>query len=171
MRITTSHYDVGGAAIDNHGSRCRLRRLKVVSKPMPCCLAGRWSEVGTFAARPATRTRRMLPLRKHFKLFSNLRPAKLYRGWKHSVRCVLTLPQTALTSVCARTDRRHLFRSAKRPRRCGQYEKAFDTEVYHRFEIERLPASHLNLPASVATKSPQSTSQRAAILYFMAGDR
>lgn len=39
MRITTSHYDVGGAAIDNHGSRCRLRRLKVVSKPMPCCLA------------------------------------------------------------------------------------------------------------------------------------
>lgn len=39
MRITTSHYDAGGAAIDNHGSRCRLRRLKVVSKPMPCCLA------------------------------------------------------------------------------------------------------------------------------------
>ena len=32
MRITTSHYDVGG-------SGCRLRRLKVVSKPMPCCLA------------------------------------------------------------------------------------------------------------------------------------
>lgn len=39
MRITTSHYDAGGAAIDNHGNHCRLRRLKVVSKPMPCCLA------------------------------------------------------------------------------------------------------------------------------------
>ena len=39
MRITTSHYDVGGAAIDTTGNHCRLRRLKVVSKPMPCCLA------------------------------------------------------------------------------------------------------------------------------------
>ena len=39
MRITTSHYDVGGAALITTGSRCRLRRLKVVSKPMPCCLA------------------------------------------------------------------------------------------------------------------------------------
>lgn len=39
MRITTSHYDVGGAAIDNHGQPLPLRRLKVVSKPMPCCLA------------------------------------------------------------------------------------------------------------------------------------
>ena len=33
MRITTSHYDVGGAAIDNHwATTCRLRRLKVVGK-------------------------------------------------------------------------------------------------------------------------------------------
>ncbi|UMX61375.1 isocitrate/isopropylmalate family dehydrogenase [Escherichia coli] len=60
MRITTSHYDAGGAAIDNHGQlHCRLRRLKVVSKPMPC----RFGSVGGpkwehFTTRPATRTRR-----------------------------------------------------------------------------------------------------------------
>lgn len=39
MRITTSHYDVGGAAVITTGSHCRLRQLKVASKPMPCCLA------------------------------------------------------------------------------------------------------------------------------------
>lgn len=38
----------------------------------------------------------------------------------------------------ARADRRDLFRTAKGREGGGQYEKAFDTEVYHRFEIERI---------------------------------
>ncbi|UMX90306.1 isocitrate/isopropylmalate family dehydrogenase [Klebsiella pneumoniae] len=38
---------------------------------------------------------RCLTLRKHFKLFSNLRPAKLYQGWKSSARCAPTSLLTA----------------------------------------------------------------------------
>lgn len=38
----------------------------------------------------------------------------------------------------ARADRRDLFRTTKGREGSGQYEKAFDTEVYHRFEIERI---------------------------------
>ena len=39
MRITTSHYDEAAQPLITTGNHCRLRRLKVVSKPMPCCLA------------------------------------------------------------------------------------------------------------------------------------
>ena len=80
MKITTSHYDVGGIAIDNHGTpaerdcrrlrKCRCRSFGSVGGP-------KWEHLP-----PAEQPERgaLLPLRKHFKLFSNLRPAKLYPG-------------------------------------------------------------------------------------------
>ena len=37
-----------------------------------------------------------------------------------------------------RTDWRHLLGQPKGREGSGQHEKAFDTEVYHRFEIERI---------------------------------
>jgi 3-isopropylmalate dehydrogenase len=39
MKITTSHYDVGGIAIDRHGNRCRRRPSKAASRPTLSCLA------------------------------------------------------------------------------------------------------------------------------------
>lgn len=36
--------------------------------------------MGAFTGRSTTGTWRTLPLRKHFKLFCNLRPARLYKG-------------------------------------------------------------------------------------------
>ncbi|MFO6427655.1 isocitrate/isopropylmalate family dehydrogenase [Escherichia coli] len=69
----------------------------------------------------------------------------------------------------ARTDQQHLFRSAKGREGSGQYEKAFDTEVYHRFEIERI--------ARIAFESARKRRHKVTwirqkltytILYFMA---
>jgi 3-isopropylmalate dehydrogenase len=39
MRITTSHYDVGGIAIDRHGNRCRRQPSKAASRQTLSCLA------------------------------------------------------------------------------------------------------------------------------------
>ncbi|MGU0161477.1 isocitrate/isopropylmalate family dehydrogenase [Escherichia coli] len=54
--------------------------------------------------------------------------------------------------VCARTNSGIYFGQPKGREGSGQYEKAFDTEVYHRFEIERIARIALNLLASVTTK-------------------
>ena len=63
MRITTSHYDVGGAAIDNHGQPLPPATVEGCEQADAVLIwLGRWSEVGTFAARPATRTRRTVAL-------------------------------------------------------------------------------------------------------------
>lgn len=103
MRITTSHYDVGGAAIDNHGQPLPPATVEGCEQADAVLFGSvggpKWEHLP-----PDQQPERgaLLPLRKHFKLFSNLRPAKLYQGWKRSAHCVLTLPQTALTScVCA----------------------------------------------------------------------
>ena len=77
MRITTSHYDVGGAAIDNHG------------QPLPTATVEGCEQADAV-------------------LFVRELTGGIYFG------------------------------QPKGREGSGQYEKAFDTEVYHRFEIERI---------------------------------
>ena len=108
MRITTSHYDVGGAAIDNHGQPLPPATVEGCEQADAVLFGSvggpKWEHLP-----PDQQPERgaLLPLRKHFKLFSNLRPAKLYQG---------------LEAFC--------------PLRADI--AANDTEVYHRFEIERI---------------------------------
>ncbi len=80
MKITTSHYDVGGIAIDNHGTPLPKGTVEGCENADAVLLAPwgpKWEHLP-----PAEQPERgaLLPLRKHFKLFSNLRPAKLYPG-------------------------------------------------------------------------------------------
>ncbi|MFO6485376.1 isocitrate/isopropylmalate family dehydrogenase [Escherichia coli] len=59
MRITTSHYDVGGAAIDNHGQPLPPATVEGCEQADAVLFGSvRRSEMGTFTTRPATRTRR-----------------------------------------------------------------------------------------------------------------
>ncbi|WP_032979831.1 isocitrate/isopropylmalate family dehydrogenase, partial [Cronobacter malonaticus] len=81
MRITTSHYDVGGIAIDRHGNplpQATVEGCEQADAILFGSVGGpKWENLP-----PAQQPERgaLLPLRKHFKLFSNLRPAKLYPG-------------------------------------------------------------------------------------------
>ena len=81
MRITTSHYDVGGAAIDNHGQPLPPATVEGCEQADAVLFGSvggpKWEHLP-----PDQQPERgaLLPLRKHFKLFSNLRPAKLYQG-------------------------------------------------------------------------------------------
>ncbi|XNM77455.1 isocitrate/isopropylmalate family dehydrogenase [Escherichia coli] len=77
MRITTSHYDVGGAAIDNHGTPLPQSTIAgcEVADAVLFGLGGR-PPAGA-GALPSAGTRRPLPPRAHFKLFCNLRPARM----------------------------------------------------------------------------------------------
>ncbi|XPE44718.1 isocitrate/isopropylmalate family dehydrogenase [Shigella flexneri] len=96
----------------------------------------------------------LLPLRKHFKLFSNLRPAKLYQGLEASVRRVQTSPKRLRHPVCAPTDRRHLFRSAKRPAKvAGNMKKPL---IPRRITVLRFNVSPASRFGSRPQASPQS---------------
>lgn len=74
MRITTSHYDVGGAAIDNHGQPLPPATVEGCEQADAVLFGSvggpKWEHLP-----PDQQPERgaLLPLRKHFKLFSNLR--------------------------------------------------------------------------------------------------
>lgn len=107
--------------------------------PMPFFLAPwgpKWEHLP-----PAEQPERgaLLPLRKHFKLFSNLRPAKLYPGLEEFCPLRADIAANGFDILCVRELTGGIYFGQPKGREgSGQHEKAFDTEVYHRFEIERI---------------------------------
>ncbi len=68
------------AAIDRQGTPCRRRPSPDANRRMRSCSAPSVVRNGNTCRPPSSQSAALLPLRKHFKLFSNLRPAKLYQG-------------------------------------------------------------------------------------------
>ncbi|KAA9002614.1 3-isopropylmalate dehydrogenase [Affinibrenneria salicis] len=140
FRITTSEYDIGGMAIDRQG------------KPLPeSTIAGceqadailfgsvggpKWEHLP-----PNEQPERgaLLPLRKHFKLFSNLRPARLYQGLEAFCPLRSDIAARGFDILCVRELTGGIYFGQPKGREgSGMHEKAYDTEVYHRYEIERI---------------------------------
>ncbi|MFO6485377.1 isocitrate/isopropylmalate family dehydrogenase [Escherichia coli] len=110
---------------------------------MPCCLARsggpKWEHLP-----PDQQPERgaLLPLRKHFKLFSNLRPAKLLSGLEAFCPLVQTLPLTASTCCCVRELTGGIsFGRQKAAKVADNMKKRLIPRCMHRFEIGVLPAS------------------------------
>ncbi len=140
MKITTSHYDVGGIAIDNHGTplpKATVEGCENADAVLFGSVGGpKWEHLP-----PAEQPERgaLLPLRKHFKLFSNLRPAKLYPGLEEFCPLRADIAANGFDILCVRELTGGIYFGQPKGREgSGQHEKAFDTEVYHRFEIERI---------------------------------
>lgn len=140
LKITTSEYDVGGAAIDKHGSP--LPETTVAGcEQADAILFGsvggpKWEHLP-----PNDQPERgaLLPLRKHFKLFSNLRPARLYQGLEEFCPLRADIAAKGFDILCVRELTGGIYFGQPKGREGqGQHEKAFDTEVYYRFEIERI---------------------------------
>jgi len=140
LRITTSHYDVGGIAIDRHGNplpQATVAGCEQADAILFGSVGGpKWEHLP-----PAQQPERgaLLPLRKHFKLFSNLRPAKLYQGLEAFCPLRADIAANGFDILCVRELTGGIYFGQPKGREgSGQHEKAFDTEVYHRFEIERI---------------------------------
>ncbi|PHM33599.1 3-isopropylmalate dehydrogenase [Xenorhabdus innexi] len=140
IRITTSEYDIGGIAIDRHGSP--LPDVTVSGcENADAILFGsvggpKWEHLP-----PASQPERgaLLPLRKHFRLFSNLRPARLYTSLASFCPLRHDIAEKGFDILCVRELTGGIYFGQPKGREGeGKYERAFDTEVYHRFEIERI---------------------------------
>ncbi|MBF7994546.1 3-isopropylmalate dehydrogenase [Rahnella laticis] len=140
LKITTSEYDVGGAAIDKHGSplpEATVTGCEQADAILFGSVGGpKWEHLP-----PNDQPERgaLLPLRKHFKLFSNLRPARLYQGLEEFCPLRADIAAKGFDILCVRELTGGIYFGQPKGREGqGQHEKAFDTEVYYRFEIERI---------------------------------
>lgn len=140
LAITTSEYDVGGAAIDIHGCPLPKDTLAGCEKADAILFGSvggpKWTNLP-----PDQQPERgaLLPLRKHFKLFANMRPASLYQGLEDLCPLRDDIAKSGFDILCMRELTGGIYFGLPKGREGnGPQERAFDTEVYHRFEIERI---------------------------------
>lgn len=140
IRFSREEHDVGGIAIDNHGCplpESTLRACEDADAVLFGSVGGpKWEHLP-----PNEQPERgaLLPLRKHFQLFCNLRPAQIHQGLEALSPLRADISARGFDIVVVRELTGGIYFGQPKGREGeGAHEKAFDTEVYHRFEIERI---------------------------------
>ncbi|PQJ46968.1 3-isopropylmalate dehydrogenase [Vibrio campbellii] len=133
-------HDVGGIAIDNHGCPLPESTVKVCEESDAVLFGSvggpKWEHLP-----PNDQPERgaLLPLRKHFQLFCNLRPAQIHSGLEAFSPLRADISGRGFDIVVVRELTGGIYFGQPKGREGeGPTEKAFDTEVYHRYEIERI---------------------------------
>lgn len=81
----------------------------------------------------------LLPLRKYFKLFCNLRPAQIYPGLEALSPLRADISARGFNILVVRELTGGIYFAYPKGRQgSGDQEKAYDTELYQRFEIKRI---------------------------------
>ena len=140
FQINTQHFDVGGIAIDNHGTPLPAATVAGCEQADAILFGSvggpKWEHLP-----PSDQPERgaLLPLRKHFKLFSNLRPAALYKGLEAYCPLRSDIAARGFDILCVRELTGGIYFGQPKGREgSGDQLRAFDTEIYHRYEIERI---------------------------------
>lgn len=140
FQLTYRYFDVGGIAIDNHGTPLPAETIKGCEESDAILFGSvggpKWEHLP-----PNQQPERgaLLPLRKHFSLFCNLRPATLYKGLEKFCPLRADIAAKGFDMVTVRELTGGIYFGQPKGREGeGVNEKAYDTEVYHRYEIERI---------------------------------
>ena len=132
--------DVGGCAIDNHGQALPPSTLEVC-KASDAILFGSVGGPKWEGLPPEQQPERaaLLPLRKTFELFCNLRPAKVFKSLAAASPLKPQIVGDGFDVLCVRELTGGIYFGQPKGREGeGAQEKAYDTMVYHRWEIERI---------------------------------
>ncbi len=140
LPLTYEFADVGGVAIDRHGTALPSDTLKVCQSADAILFGSvggpRWEGLppGEQPERAA-----LLPLRKHFDLFCNLRPARVFKSLAAASPLKPEIVKDGFDIMCVRELTGGIYFGTPKGREgSGPDEKAFDTMVYTRREIERI---------------------------------
>ena len=132
--------DVGGIAIDNHGSALPESTIKIC-EDADAILFGSVGGPKWESLPPAEQPERaaLLPLRKHFSLFANLRPGLLFKELTDASPLKTERIPEGIDIVCVRELTGGIYFGPKDTRELedGDIEAA-DTMVYKKSEIERI---------------------------------
>ena len=132
--------DVGGAAYDKHGSPLPESTLKIAENS-DAILFGSVGGPKWESLPPHLQPERgaLLPLRKHFKLFCNLRPARGYKELAAACPLRSDIVGDGFDILCVRELTGDVYFGQPKGREgSGPDEKGFDTMIYSRYEIERI---------------------------------
>ena len=134
------HADVGGCAIDNHGHALPDSTIKTCENS-DAILFGSVGGPKWESLPPEQQPERaaLLPLRKHFELFCNLRPATVFKSLAAASPLRADIVGDGFDILCVRELTGGLYFGQPKGREGeGLNEKAYDTMAYHRWEIERI---------------------------------
>ena len=140
VKIHLSEALVGGAAIDAEGEALPAKTLQLCEKSDAILFGSvggpKWE---TLPPDKQPERAALLPLRKHFELFANLRPAVIYPELKDASPLRPDLVANGLDILIIRELTGDVYFGQPKGRKGeGSNEEAFDTMIYKRYEIERI---------------------------------
>jgi len=158
---------VGGAAIDSHGQALPDVTLSLC-KNSDAVLFGsvggpKWENLP-----PEQQPERgaLLPLRKHFGLYCNLRPAKVFASLAHASPLRPDIVHDGFDILCVRELTGGIYFGEPKGRKGkGKDEYAFDTMVYARYEIERI--ANMAFEAARLRSKKVTSIDKANVLFSM----
>jgi len=141
--VELTHADVGGCAIDKHGEALPPATIKI-AEASDAILFGSVGGPKWESLPPDKQPERaaLLPIRKHFNLYCNLRPARVYPALTSACPLRPDLVKDGFDMLCVRELTGGIY-FAKRPgskgrEGSGREERAWDVKEYTRYEIERI---------------------------------
>ena len=147
IQLAYEYADIGGIAIDKHGSALPDETLKLC-EACDAVLLGSVGGPPWEKLPPEQQPERaaLLPLRKHFELFCNLRPAKVFKALAAACPLRSDIVKDGFDILCVRELTGGIYFGQPKGREgSGPSEKAFDTMVYTRREIERIAETAFKL--------------------------
>ncbi len=159
--------DIGGAAIDNHGTALPDATLALCEQS-DAILFGSVGGPKWESLPPEQQPERgaLLPLRKHFGLYCNLRPAKVFPTLASASPLKPEIVKEGFDILCMRELTGGIYFGEPKGRTGeGKEEKAFDTMVYSRFEIERI--ARMAFEAARKRKGIVTSVDKANVLFSM----
>lgn len=138
--LNYTHEDVGGCAIDKHGHALPGHTLKSC-EASDAILFGSVGGPKWESLPPEQQPERaaLLPLRKHFDLFCNFRPARVFASLKGACPLRADIVRDGFDILCVRELTSGIYFGQPKGREgSGPDEMAWDTLTYTRAEIERI---------------------------------
>jgi 3-isopropylmalate dehydrogenase len=160
LNIETQTALVGGAAIDAKGHALPPETLKICEESQAILFGSiggpKWEKL---PADQQPERAALLPLRKHFKLFANLRPAKIYPALAMASPLKAELVENGLDILIIRELTGGLYFG--QPKELTN-DRGLDTMVYTRPEIERI--AHVAFKAAQIRKQKVTSIDKANVL-------
>ena len=140
FELELKHANVGGIAIDNHGKALPQSTLDLCEQSDAILFGSvggpKWENLP-----PEEQPERgaLLPLRKHFGLYCNLRPARVFSRLASASPLRADIVKDGFDILCIRELTGGIYFGEPKGRHGeGAEETAFDTMVYSRKEIQRI---------------------------------
>ncbi len=165
--LSYEYADVGGIAIDRHGEALPRQTLAVCEEADAILFGSvggpKWE---TLPPERQPERAALLPLRKHFDLFCNFRPAKVFAPLAAACPLRADIVGAGFDILVVRELTSGIYFGQPKGREgSGEDERAWDTKIYSRAEIERI--AHMAFAAARLRRHKVTSVDKANVLASM----